>query len=50
MVSSAVTPFLWAAILSAWTVAYGSRQKKKNERLAAMTRGEAAETGPRETV
>ena len=47
---SKVTPYVWVAALSVWTVAYGSRQKKKNERLAAMTRGEAAETGPRETV
>jgi hypothetical protein len=34
-VSSQVTPFLWLAALSAWTVAYGRHQKKKGERLAA---------------
>jgi hypothetical protein len=39
---SKVTPFLFLAILSAWTVAYGARQKKKGERLAATT-GEAME-------
>jgi hypothetical protein len=47
---SKVTPYIWVAALSVWTVAYGSRQRKKNERLAAMTTGEGAETGPRETV
>jgi intracellular septation protein A len=35
LASSKVTPFLWAAILSAWTVAYGAHHKKKGERLAA---------------
>ena len=35
LASSAVTPFLWAAILSAWTVAYGAHHKKKGERLTA---------------
>ena len=35
LASSKVTPFLWAAILSAWTVAYGTHHKKKGERLAA---------------
>ena len=37
LASSKVTPFLWAAILSAWTVGYGARQKKKGERMAATT-------------
>ena len=32
---SKVTPFLFAGIMSAWTVAYGARQKKKGERIAA---------------
>jgi intracellular septation protein A len=32
---SKVTPFFWFAALSAWTVAYGTYQKKKGERLAA---------------
>jgi hypothetical protein len=35
LASSKVTPFLWAAILSAWTVAYGAHHKKNGERLAA---------------
>ncbi len=42
LASSKVTPFLWAAILSAWTVGYGARQKKKGERMAAAT-GEVTE-------
>ncbi len=42
LAASKVTPFLWAAILSAWTVAYGARQKKKGERMA----GETSETSP----
>jgi hypothetical protein len=35
LASSKATPFVWAAVLSAWTVAYGTHQKKKGERLAA---------------
>lgn len=35
---SKVMPFLFAAVMSAWTVAYGARQKKKGERIAAATR------------
>jgi hypothetical protein len=34
---STVTPFLWVAIMSAWTVAYGTRRKKRGERMAATT-------------
>ncbi len=34
---SKVTPYVFAAILSGWTVAYGTRQKRKGERLAAAT-------------
>ena len=34
---SKVTPFLFAGSMSAWTVAYGARQKKKGERMAAGT-------------
>jgi intracellular septation protein A len=49
LASSKVTPFLWAGILSAWTVAYGTRQRKKGERLAAAAAtaavGEAPGTG-----
>lgn len=37
LASSKVTPFLWAAILSAWTVGYGRHHKKKGERLAAIS-------------
>ena len=37
LASSKVTPFIWVAGLSAWTVAYGARQKKKGERLAAAS-------------
>lgn len=37
LASSKVTPFLWAALLSAWTFSYGARQKKKGERMAAAT-------------
>jgi hypothetical protein len=40
---SKVMPFLVAAVLSAWTIAYGARQKKKGERLAAGA-GEVTET------
>ncbi len=43
LASSRVTPFRWVAILSAWTVAYGARHKKKGERLAA---GAAASEAP----
>jgi intracellular septation protein A len=39
---SKVMPFVWAAVLSAWTIAYGTRQRKKGERLAAAT-GEVPE-------
>jgi hypothetical protein len=39
LASSKVMPFLWAAILSAWTVAYGARHKKKGERMAAAASG-----------
>jgi hypothetical protein len=37
LASSKVTPFAWVAVLSAWTVAYGARQKRKGEQLAAAT-------------
>jgi hypothetical protein len=33
--TSTITPFIWAAIFVAWTVAYGARQRKKAERQAA---------------
>ena len=35
LASSKVTPFIFGAILSAWTVAYGAHRKKKGERMAA---------------
>jgi hypothetical protein len=37
LASSKVTPFVFAAIFSAWTVAYGTHQKKKGERMAAAS-------------
>jgi hypothetical protein len=37
LASSKVMPFVWVAVLLAWTVAYGTRQKKKGERLAAAS-------------
>ena len=37
LASSKIMPFLWGAVLSAWTVGYGARQKKKGERMAAAT-------------
>jgi hypothetical protein len=43
LVTSQITPFIWAAALSAWTVAYGTHQKKKGERLAAV--GAVPQTG-----
>jgi hypothetical protein len=32
---STITPFLFVAVFSAWTVAYGAHQKRKGERAAA---------------
>ena len=37
LASSKVTPFVWVAVLSAWTVAYGALQKRKGERLVAAS-------------
>jgi hypothetical protein len=34
---SKVTPFLFAAVLVAWTIAYGAHHKRKGERMAAAT-------------
>jgi intracellular septation protein A len=34
LASSQVTPFLWAAVLSGWTVAYGAHRRKAGERAA----------------
>ena len=47
---SKVTPYIWVGALTAWMIAYGSWQKKKYERLAAVSVGEVAETGPRQNV
>ncbi len=45
LASSMATPFLFAGILSAWTVAYGAQQKRKGARLAAAAApGEARAT------
>jgi hypothetical protein len=38
LASSQVTPFAWAAVLSAWTIAYGAHRKRKGERLASLDR------------
>jgi intracellular septation protein A len=32
---SKVTPFIWAGVLSAWTVGYGTYHKRRGERMAA---------------
>lgn len=37
---SKVTPFVFGALLSAWTVAYGARQRRKGERQAATATAE----------
>ena len=37
LASSKIMPFLCGAVLSAWTVGYGARQKNKGERMAAAT-------------
>jgi hypothetical protein len=42
---SKVTPFLFAAVLVAWTIAYGAHHKKKGERMPAVT-GELTEASP----
>ena len=39
---SKISPFVFAAIMSAWTVAYGTHRKRKGERMAAAS-GEATE-------
>ena len=39
---SKVTPFLFVAIMSAWTVSYGAHHKKKGERMAATGEGSLA--------
>jgi hypothetical protein len=46
LVSSKVTPFVFAAIFSAWTVAYGTRQRKKGERMAAASQLSGSEEPP----
>jgi intracellular septation protein A len=44
---SKVTPFLFAGIMVAWTVAYGTHHKKKGERMAAAR--EVAAPSPAQT-
>jgi len=48
LASSTVTPFLWVALLSAWTVAYGARHKKRRVNAwpppPAADRGQAAQS------
>jgi hypothetical protein len=46
---SNVTPFVWAGALSAWTVAYGLRQKKKGERSAQLVAANGTEAEPTKT-
>src|SRR5215469_15261768 len=41
---SKVTPFVFFGIMSAWTIAYGRRQRKKGERMAAAA-GEVSGAG-----
>ncbi len=46
---SKITPFLFAGIMSAWTVAYGTRQRKKGERMmaaASVATGATAAAAP----
>ena len=43
---SKFSPFVFAAIMSAWTVAYGTHRKRKGERMAAAA-GEARESPAR---
>jgi hypothetical protein len=44
LASSKVTPYIWFAVLSAWTVGYGRFHKRKGERMAAAS--QAAGTPP----
>jgi len=43
LVISKITPWLWIAALSAWTVGYGAHQKKKGERQAAASLGQLSQ-------
>jgi hypothetical protein len=43
---SKVTPYIWVAGFSAWTVAYGTYRKKKGEREAAGALRQASAGGP----
>ena len=45
LASSRITPYLFAAILAAWTALYGIRQRRKGEKLAQD--GRAAEAATR---
>lgn len=44
LASSKITPYVFAAVLAAWTVLYGTRQRRKGERLAATERAAEAAT------
>ncbi len=44
LASSKATPFIWAAALSAWTLGYGRRQRKKGERQAAAAQPRREDT------
>lgn len=47
LASSTITPFLFGAVLSAWTIAYGTRQRKKGERMmAAASPGTSTAAAP----
>ena len=44
---SKVMPYVWAAVLVAWTVGYGRYQGKKGQRMMAAAGAPARERGPR---
>jgi hypothetical protein len=44
---SKVTPYIWAGIFTAWTIAYGRYQRKKGERMMAAAEGPGtSDAGP----
>ena len=47
LASSTITPFVWAGALSAWTVAFGTYQRKKGERLGFTIPSEVPEASER---
>ncbi len=46
LASSQVLPIVWAAVLCAWTVAYGNYHRKQGERAAAAAAGAADQDPP----